>query len=298
MGPIPVMKEHRRTQIEMFEGASETSLKVVKLRELERPLWTKNKAKLIERYLYYFVLVTKHGTYIDGFGGPQSPRNEEMWAAKLVLESRPRWLRTIVLGDVKREQVKRLERLRDSQPSRDMAKREPKRSVIIRQGDFNSWVTEALTYVNPKQAAFCLLDQRTFECKWKTVAAVARYKSEGTKVELFYFLPVGWLARAASGLKKSRDAFMIEWWGRDDWRKLTKANVQTMAEMATERFKNELGYGYAHAWPIREKASGGRILYFMVHASDHELAPGLMRRAYSKALDQPEPPDQIDFLKL
>ena len=55
-------------QFEMFEGASGAPLKVVKVKELERPLWTKNKAKLIERYLYYFVLVTKHGTYIDGFG--------------------------------------------------------------------------------------------------------------------------------------------------------------------------------------------------------------------------------------
>jgi hypothetical protein len=38
-----------------------------------RALWTENKALLIERYLYYFVLVTKSGTYIDGFAGPQSP---------------------------------------------------------------------------------------------------------------------------------------------------------------------------------------------------------------------------------
>ena len=28
-------------------------------------IWTENKAKLIERYLYYFVLVTKHGTYVE-----------------------------------------------------------------------------------------------------------------------------------------------------------------------------------------------------------------------------------------
>ncbi len=49
--------------------------------------WTENKAKLIERYLFYFVLVTKHGTYIDGFAGPQGvPQN---WAAQLVLETEP-----------------------------------------------------------------------------------------------------------------------------------------------------------------------------------------------------------------
>ena len=37
----------------------------------QHSIWTENKAKLIERYLYYFVLITKHGTYIDGFAGPQ-----------------------------------------------------------------------------------------------------------------------------------------------------------------------------------------------------------------------------------
>jgi hypothetical protein len=30
----------------------------------QRPIWTENKAKLIERYLFYFVLVTKHARSI------------------------------------------------------------------------------------------------------------------------------------------------------------------------------------------------------------------------------------------
>ncbi len=64
-----------------------------KISRLRQPVWTENKAKFIERYLYYFVLITKHGTYIDGFAGPQRPGNPEMWAAKLVLESEPKWLR-------------------------------------------------------------------------------------------------------------------------------------------------------------------------------------------------------------
>ena len=58
---------------------------------LKYPLWTEHKAKLIARYLYYFVMITKHGTYIDGFAGPQNDE-PDMWAAKLVIESQPRWL--------------------------------------------------------------------------------------------------------------------------------------------------------------------------------------------------------------
>ncbi len=39
---------------------------------LER-LWTGNKALLIQQYLHLFVIVAKHGTYVDGFAGPQYP---------------------------------------------------------------------------------------------------------------------------------------------------------------------------------------------------------------------------------
>lgn len=62
-------------------------------RQIAQPVWTESKANLIQRYLQGFVYVTKHGTYIDGFAGPQNPAKPEMWAAKLVAESRPRWLR-------------------------------------------------------------------------------------------------------------------------------------------------------------------------------------------------------------
>ena len=68
-------------------------------RSLDRPLWTEHKAKLISRYLYYFVLITRHGVYIDGFAGPQQPDQPDSWAAKLVLESEPRWMREFALCD-------------------------------------------------------------------------------------------------------------------------------------------------------------------------------------------------------
>ena len=49
------------------------------------PVWTEQKAKLIARYLRYFVFITKHGAYIDGFSAPKDPDNPNSWAAKLVL---------------------------------------------------------------------------------------------------------------------------------------------------------------------------------------------------------------------
>ena len=44
------------------------------IKSFDRPVWTDNKAHFIMRYLRYFVFITKHGTYIDGFAGPQERR--------------------------------------------------------------------------------------------------------------------------------------------------------------------------------------------------------------------------------
>jgi hypothetical protein len=48
----------------------------------------------------------------------------------------------------------------------------------------------------------------------------------------------------------------------------------------------DLGYRYAHAWPIFEKKGGRRVMYYMVHATDHDEAPKLMTRAYRGATGQ------------
>src|SRR2546425_13228747 len=140
----------------------------IRVDQLRHPVWTENKAKLIERYLYYFVLVTKHGTYIDGFAGPQRPDEPEMWSAKLVLQSEPRWLRHFYLFDIEREKVAHLRTLVHAYPDRD---------IHLYQGDFNRSVSDLLHSGEMKQneAIFCLLDQRTFECHWSTLQALAHY---------------------------------------------------------------------------------------------------------------------------
>src|SRR5437016_14330813 len=76
------------------------------------PIWTGCKAKLIERYLFYFVQITFHGTYLDAFAGPQESDKHEMWAAKLVMESAPRWLKNFFLFESDPSQVKLQEKMR------------------------------------------------------------------------------------------------------------------------------------------------------------------------------------------
>jgi three-Cys-motif partner protein len=248
------------------------------------PIWTENKANLIERYLYYFVLITKHGTYIDGFAGPQRPEAIDTWAAKLVLESEPRWLRHFYLFDVGQKQASQLRTLKRSQPERD---------IHVRKGDFNVLVRDLLSSGDIKQneATFCLLDQRTFECHWSTLESLAKYKTSGHKIELFYFLPHSWLDRAFAGQKNTK--ILDKWWGRKDWDEWRDMPPTDRRDAFIKRFKEEFGYWSVKPWPIYQHQEGGNIMYYMVHATDHPAAPDLMLRAYNAAVKPKEPYEQL-----
>lgn len=270
------------TQGNLFTDLPPPGEKPIRFKPASNPIWTENKAKLIERYLYYFVLVTKHGAYIDGFAAPQEKDKPESWAAKLVLESKPALLREFWLCDINRRGIKRLEELVARQP------RVRGRKIHVRFGDFNQNVVSILKQSDIKEttATFCLLDQRTFECEWKTLTTLAEYKRQH-KIELFYFLATGWLDRAFKAT--SRNVGRIErWWGKPDWKALVGMNSRTRAEMFCRRFREELNYKHAYAWEIYSREIGGSIMYHMIHASDHDQAPLLMNRAYRHATDDRE----------
>lgn len=112
--------------------------------------------------------------------------------------------------------------------------------------------------IDDKEAAFALLDQRTFECHWSTAEKLARHKKSGNKVELFCFLPIKWLHRAISGLK---DASGLDaWWGSEDWRLLAKASTISIKDAVMRRMQKELGYAYVFPWAIHAHADGGAIM--------------------------------------
>lgn len=266
-----------------------TERKVRRYKRVQQSIWTHNKAHFIQKYLRYFVQVTKHGTYIDGFAGPQDFEHPEDWAASLVLESEPKWLRHFFLCEISRRGLRALRALVKSQPEpTDKKGRKIPRTITILPGDFNSTVDQILRdgEISQKEATFCLLDQRTFECSWSTVEKLARYKKPPhNKIELLYFLGIGWLHRAFSGAKtKEKIQQMNQWWGRPDWPLLRRMTAWSITELARKRFEEELGYRSAAAYPIFDKNKGNKVMYYMIHASDHEEAPALMVRAHHKAV--------------
>jgi three-Cys-motif partner protein len=258
---------------------------ITRIKPIALPVWTESKARLIQRYLQLFVRITKHGTYIDGFAGPQKPHIDE-YAAKFVVETgpttffrsgEPARLRHFHLFDIGSPQIEVLHGLRQNHPGLD---------VNVYHGDFNRKVDKILRPETLKltEATFCLLDQRTFECEWDTVRRLADYKREANyKIELFYFLASWWFDRAVAGLKAGRRLEEVSraWWGRDDWPAMLSMSRWKRQDELRKRFQTELGYKYADSWPIYgRKAQKTRIMYFMIHATDHNEAPKLMRRAY------------------
>ncbi len=110
----------------------------------------------------------------------------------LRLRPEPRWIRHVHLCDRNRSQIVRLAELKDSQPSRDRKGRRLHRTINIYEGDFNARIAEILDAgtIAGKEATFCLLDQRMFECHWQTIEKLVSYKRSGNKIEVFYFWPM------------------------------------------------------------------------------------------------------------
>lgn len=250
---------------------------------LHCPLWTENKAKLIQAYIKLFTFVTKHGTYIDGFAAPQRRNHSAKCSAKLVLENEPQWVRDFWLCDIDPEGIALLEAIKTEHEGKN-------RRIRVMPGDFNASIEAILASgtITEKTATFALLDQRTFECEWSTVQRIAAHKTT-TKIEMFYFFATGWIDRSIAAIRKPAALEQAErWWGRPDWRDLRGMNGVERANLLAARFRDELGYRWAFPFAIHDAARGGRTMYHMVHATDHPEASPLMLRAYRKVSGRPD----------
>lgn len=277
---------------ELLFPLPEPSPKAPKFKRIEDPIWTKHKAQLIRRYIKAFTYVTRHGTYIDGFAGPQRIALEDRWAASLVARLKPGWIRNFWLFETDPEKVLKLKAL---EVDPDVVAKN--RTFRIFEGDFNKRIAEALAAkpIRAKEATFCLLDQRTFECHWDSVRRLACHKAEGNKIELFYFLANHWFCRAGKRRLRSSPEVLEKWWGRSDFAEVIELSSIDRMQALRSRFTDELGYRVAKGWPIYGKVGGGkRVMFWMIHATDYPDASNLMHTAYLHARDITEPTDD-DF---
>ena len=240
--------------------------------KIRTPLWTVHKASLIDEYIHLFLVVTKHGVYLDLFAGPQRANDRENWSVRRVLERRTKGNPAIGHYAVCDRDPEKARMLRDIGRQHN--------SFRVYEGDANERIHEMLASIDPKKACFCLIDQRTFECHWSTVQAVARHKREGYKIEVFYFLAQGWIDRAWARTQEKKR--LAAWWGNDGYEEFHKLSSIDRAQALCGRFRNELGYAYAVPFPIRKDGHESRTMYYMIHASDHPAACKLMSIAYNE----------------
>ena len=247
-----------------------------------RVLWTKTKARLIEAYIRLFLLVTRHGVYLDAFAGPQNIDHPDKWAAKLVANLQPDYLNHMFLCDFDGEKSALIEgMLAELPPLRSQRKRRTKHHVF--HGDCNKWIDEVLESgaIKPATAVFCLLDQRTHEAHWSTVHKLATFKKTGHKIEIFYFLATSWLPRVLAS--RTDTTVLDQWWGGPGWTVLKGVQSADVSTLFCNRFRDELGYKLVYDWPILKEGSSGQEMYRMIHATDHPRAPVLMHNAYQIA---------------
>jgi three-Cys-motif partner protein len=262
---------------------------VVEIDCLSSPIWTETKAQLIAHYLRLFLMITKHGVYIDGFAGPQDKSNPESWAAKLVLEMTPHWMKRFFLCEFDEKSYIALDSMLQSQP------KIRGRQVLPKRGDFNQWVDEVLDSgaITDKTASFALLDQRATECHWATVEKLAAHKRGSTKIELFYFFPTGWVHRS---IAETEDKAVLDaWWGDRGWCQVEGIKQDQAAGLLARKIQ-ALGYRDVKSWPICSREFGtGRTMYHMIHATDHLEAPRLMYRAYRNLIGDVQTGSQTEF---
>jgi three-Cys-motif partner protein len=261
----------------------------VEIDSLPSPIWTETKAQLIAHYLRLFLMITKHGAYIDGFAGPQDRTNPESWAAKLVVEMLPPWMKAFFLCELDNESHADLVAMILAQP------KVHGRKILHKHADFNHWVDEVLSSgtITDKTASFALLDQRSTQCHWATVEKLAAHKRGPTKIELFYFFPTGWVHRSVSETKDK--AILDAWWGDRDWQRIESVRQDQAAGLFLKKIQN-LGYRDVKSWPICAREFGaGKTMYHMIHATDHLEAPKLMFRAYKNLIGGVPADKQTEF---
>ena len=142
-----------------------------------------------------------------------------------------------------------------------------------------------------------MLDQRTFQCEWQLCEHVSQIRPGPRKAEQFYFLATGWLSRALIATSTSDgEETIAAWFGGDGWKKLVTMSSVERAEVFRCKFREELGYRHVKWWPIYSKEFGRRrVMYHMIHATDHDDAPKQMYRAYRKTVNPSEPMDQLQL---
>ena len=267
--------------------------------------WVKDKLGILAQYLPAFGKACKDKApnwfYVDAFAGSGLNRirktGELVWGSPLIaLRADPPFTRCAFL-DSGTAEVQALRRRTAPYGAR----------AVVRQGDCNTALLPLMQEaVDPRAPCLCVFDPEGPNLDWRTVASVARFKRAGfSKVEQLILFPTdtGFIRE----LPRERQ---IEGWGErdlrrvfgnDDWRaiyerrrrdEISADDARTeYVRLYADQLRHQLKYKTVLDRPVRTHGWGGRILYFLLFATDNDAG----KRIMDSCFDYVPPSDQLTF---
>ncbi|MEX2539989.1 MAG: three-Cys-motif partner protein TcmP [Actinomycetota bacterium] len=252
--------------------------------------WAAVKLGIIRCYLEAFVVASTtapHRQYAEGFSGPGINLIREsgtrLWGSPMIsLSVEPVFDRCLFM-DTGQSNVEAL--ASRTEQFRDRAH--------VRQGDCNKdIVTEMQSRFDKTSPTLCLLDPEGAELAWQTVESIAAYKTSKWKAEQLILLATDTgftrLLFLHAPLERWAEERVTALFGNERWRQtferrragaITADEARTeYVQLYTEGLRN-LGYANVLERPV-QAAPGGRILYFLVFATDHDAGARIMDHCF------------------
>ena len=260
------------TQLDAFSAESPGEFTRPRLEKSGPALWTAEKSALIDEYIHLFLVVTKHGVYVDLFAGPQRVEDTESWSVRRVLERRTVGnpsIRHFAVCDKDPGQAQRLRELGSRHPSfRVYPRRRERGNPHNPRGSRDRDEYGVLLSDRPAHLRVPLGHREN-----------GRAAQIGGPQNRAVLLPRARLARSRPEQGEPGEApgpggAMETTVSSSAFDRIERANA------LCRRFRDELKYEHAMPFAIQERGANSRIMYYMIHASDHRRAAELMSQAY------------------
>lgn len=265
--------------------------------------WTLDKLEIIWRYLPAFANACQRAPgfhFIDGFSGPGVNLIEGERVAGsplLALEASPEFPSCLLMeyDDVALEAL--------------AARTHAYGRALVRKGDCNADLVPVMREVlGDWDPGLVLLDPEGTELAWTTVEAIAGFKTKRTKLEQLILL-----ATHTGFLRMLReDGTVAEWasekmtnmYGNERWREIHRRRVakEIDTDSATTEYVRlygdglrSLGYKHVLDREIRDRGFRGKLRYFLLFATEHEVGYKIMDHIFNTVTSSPPDPQGTLF---
>lgn len=255
---------------------------------------SEEKISIFEDYIAAFAKAAQgapNRVYIDAFAGDtvnvlRTTGDTFAGSAEIAISVEPEFTH-VALFEKSTTRARRLRKLRDDHPSRNIA---------VFEGDCNALMPDALNAVPRKAPTFAFLDPDGMELEWRTVELLAGHKRgvSATKVEMWILVSTSGIVRLLGDTKdpaaKVRNAERVArlYGARGPWERVREARRSNELQPDEARRAYlflymdrlaQLGYKHLLARPIHNTRGE---LYVMVFATDHPAGTTIMRWAQEK----------------